>query len=115
MDLSPLWTVTDDSEFVLKAYRLILGREPEMEGHLAYLRQLHFLTPREAVAAALIDSEESLALGLGFEGLREAPAPPAGVGGRMLRLIRLLWRHALWPARRAALVGAAKSGSGDRS
>lgn len=52
----------DDTEFVLRAYRLALAREPDPGGFVNYLQRVRAGIPRQQIIAELLDSDEAKTL-----------------------------------------------------
>jgi hypothetical protein len=104
-DLSALWAVPSDSEFIRRAYRAILGRECDPEGMETYTRLLYLLSSREEIASALMESEEARSRPRMFTGLRPVPAPASGLAG-LAQMVRRAGRRIMWSLHRAAGNGA---------
>ena len=74
IDLSSLWSITDDEQFLQEAYRRILGRECDISGFINYVEILRRHVPRRVVALQLINSEEGRGRGVRFIGIPDAAA-----------------------------------------
>jgi FkbM family methyltransferase len=74
IDLSGLWTIPDDEQFLQEAYRRILGRECDISGFINYVEILRRHVPRRVVVMQLINSEEGRRRGVRFTGIPEASA-----------------------------------------
>jgi len=74
VDLSGLWAIIDDEQFLQEAYRRILGRECDISGFVNYLEILRRHVPRRVVALQLINSDEGRRSGVRFTGIPEAAA-----------------------------------------
>ena len=75
-DLSSLGLIADDEQFLKEAYRLILGREPDMAGFLHHRESMRSGVPRELIIHRLVKSDEGRRLGrkvAGLSGLRSLP------------------------------------------
>lgn len=104
VDLSDLWNIGDNEEFVQEAYRLILGRECDVSGFVNYLEMLRANVPRRVVVLQLVNSEEARGKAVRFTGI-PASAPivrpralPSvrGLPGRLIALARDILRRPLY-------------------
>ena len=68
-DLSGLWSIIGDEQFVQEAYRRILGRECDVSGFVNYLELLRRHVPRRVVVLQLVDSDEAKRRGIRFVGI----------------------------------------------
>jgi len=103
-DLSGLWSVIDDEQFVQEAYRRILGRECDVSGFVNYLELLRRHVPRRVVVLQLVDSDEAKRRGIRFVGIpgsvsaagrQAALTPLRRFAGRALSQVRDLLRRPL--------------------
>jgi FkbM family methyltransferase len=104
-DLSGLWSIIDDEQFVQEAYRRILGREADVSGFVNYLELLRRHVPRRAVALQLVNSDEARRRGVRFVGIpgsvsaagrRVAITPLRQFTGRVISQARELLRRPLY-------------------
>ncbi len=104
-DLSGLWSIIDDEQFVQEAYRRILGREADVSGFVNYLELLRRHVPRRTVVLQLVNSDEARRRGVRFVGIpgsvsatgrRVAFAPLRHFAGRMISQARELLRRPLY-------------------
>ena len=103
-DLSSMWAIIDDEQFVQEAYRRILGRECDVSGFVNYLELLRRHVPRRVVVLQLVDSDEAKRRGVRFTGIpgsvsaagrQAALTPLRRVAGRALSRVRELLRRPL--------------------
>ena len=92
VDLSPLWDIKDDEEFVRAAYQLIFGRECDVLGLVNYRELLRRRVPRYTVARSLVESTEARQLGWRFTGFRGTSLPPRTLMRRMIEPVRAIVR-----------------------
>lgn len=104
-DLSGLWSIIDDEQFVQEAYRKVLGRECDVSGFVNYLELLRRHVPRRVVVLQLVNSDEARRRGVRFTGLpgsvsvagRSPAFPPLRrFAGRVLSHARELLRRPLY-------------------
>ena len=104
-DLSSLWPIVDDEQFLQEAYRQILGRECDISGFVNYLELLRRHVPRRSIVLQLVNSDEAKGRGVRFTGIpgpvsvagRQTPFPPLRrFVGRILGQARELLRRPLY-------------------
>jgi len=88
----------DNFEFIVAAYRLVLEREPDLEGSVNYLKLMHQGVAKEEILLALYDSAERhlhgrpTIKGMGF--LEAKVYAVRRSGPRLLKsLVKLHWNH----------------------
>jgi len=76
VDLSTLFAIPDDEQFLREAYQRVFGRECDPLGFIHFREMLRSHAPRQVVLSHLISSDEARQSGRRFSGLPDAKLLP---------------------------------------